>query len=190
MPLLPSGTHYCINSQPLDEFLRLASNSSGLHIPDLLLIQGPDDLRAHIRLLWLLPLGSDCAVNPPLNPLSQPTPEGLTLVDSGYRMNQLPGHLDESDRCAMALFWESPRCRAFLGQLIDKVQRLQNDLITTASAEDILLNQWLTPTPELEPPSPSPSPAEALRRRRNQEATHTLQAEEKAEQAASFIPQL
>jgi hypothetical protein len=108
------------------------------------------------------------------------------MLDSGHRMD----HLDEHDRQALTLFWQSPRCYAYLGQLMDKVRCLQNGLLTTASAEDILLNHWFARTPELESPNPSPSSAESDERHRNREATRALMAEEKAEQAASFIPQL
>ena len=187
MALLPSGTFYCINSQPLDELLHAVRNGSGLHIPDLLLIHDLEDLRRYIRFLWLLPLGADCAVNPRLNPLSEPMPDGLTMVDSGHRMDHLPAHLDEYDRHALTLFWQSPRCYAYLGQLMGKVRRLQNVLLNTASAEDILLNHWFARTPELESPSPGLSPAEADERHRNQEATRALMAEEKAEQTGSII---
>ena len=114
MALLPSGIHFCIDSRPLDDLLQKAGNGSGLHIPDVRMIHGTDDLRRYMRLMWLLPLGADCATSPMLNALSLPVPAHLTLVDSGYTVHRLPEHLDERDRQAFELFWQSPRCQAYL----------------------------------------------------------------------------
>ena len=187
MPVLPSGAHCCINSGPLSELLDAVSHGSGPHIPDLLLIHGPDDLRRHIRLLWLLPLGADCATNHPLSPFSEPVPDGLTLVDSGHRMDHLPEYLDDRDRQALALFWETPHCRNFVGQLMDQVRTLQNNLISSATPEDLLLNQWFPPAPKPAPPGSSTAASDP-QPQSHREQWSNLQAEEKAEQSSSISP--
>lgn len=147
MALLPSGIHFCINSQPLDDILRLVQAGNGLHIPDVRMIQGPNDLRRHMRLLWLLPLGADCVVDQPLHPFSAPVPQGLTIVDSGYTLNCLPAHLDERAREAVEQFWQSPRCRAFLDQLMEKVRMVQSIPLKHLESEDSFLSEWF-PVPQ------------------------------------------
>ena len=156
MTLLPSGLHCCIDCQPLDDLIEKVNNGSGLHIPDLLVIHETDDLRRHMRLQWLLPLGSDCAIDVPLHSLSEQVPAGLTWVDSGHCMNRLPDHLDERDRHALSLFWESPDCQSFLEQQMEKVRPVQRLLITFRTPEDFYLHEWF-PAPPPRPLGATPS---------------------------------
>lgn len=144
MASLPSGIHFCINTRPLDILLAQIDSGNGLHLPDLLMIHGPDDLRRHIRLLWLLPLGADCAVDAPMVSISAAVPEGLTMVDSGHRMDCPPDDLDDRDRRAMDLFWKSPRCQSFLGEQMERVRQLL-DLALSDSPEDQFLADWFRP---------------------------------------------
>jgi hypothetical protein len=162
MALLPSGTQFCIDSLPLDRLLHLVNNASGLHLPDLLTIQTPNDLRHHLRLLWLLPLGADCSQQSHFHSLSPPIQEGLTLIDSGYRLDQEPAHLDERDRHALSLFWESARCQAYAAELMAKVQNVQNSLRSSSSPEDHFLNLWFPQGPLQKPTRPEISPAESI----------------------------
>lgn len=152
MPILPSGLHFCIDSQPLDELLRKVAGGSGLHIPDVRMIHGSDDLRRYLRLMWLLPLGADCAAVPAPNPLSLPVPEGLTLVDSDHTFHRPPEQLDERDRQALELFWQSPRCQAYLEQQMEKVRPARRFSLDHLEPEDSFLNKWF-PVP---PPPPGP----------------------------------
>lgn len=154
MPILPSGKHFCIDSKPLDDLLQKAGNGSGLHIPDVRMIHGTDDLRRYMRLMWLLPLGADCATDPELNALSPPVPAGLTLVDSGYTFHRLPDHLDERDRQALALFWQSPRCQTYLQQQMEKVCPVRRILLEFLEPEDSFINKWFP----LPPPQPASGP--------------------------------
>jgi hypothetical protein len=154
MAILPSGIHFCINSKPLDDLLCKAGGGSGLHIPDVRMIHCTDDLRRHMRLMWLLPLGADCVTDPELNALSLPVPAGLTLTDSGYTFLRLPEHLDERDRKALTLFWQSPRCQTYLQQQMEKVQPVRRLLLDFLEPEDFFLNEWL--------PVPPPLPASGL----------------------------
>lgn len=142
MSHLPSGLHFCINSQPLDDLLRQVQAGRGLHLPDLRMIHGPEDLRRHMRLLWLLPVGADCAVDEPLHRFSKPVPPGLTLVDSGHTFHRLPEHLDKRDREAMEQFWNSPRCRAFLKEQMERVRFALNTASPHFDAEDRYLSEW------------------------------------------------
>lgn len=125
MAQLPSGTHFCIDCQPLDKLLHLASKGSEPHMAELLKVLEPSDLRQHLRLLWLLPLGADCPVIYDFHPLSPPSVEGLTVIDSGYRYDQAPPHFGEQDRHALNLFWESARCQSYAAELMNKVRDLQ-----------------------------------------------------------------
>lgn len=168
MALLPSGIHFCINSDPLDTLLQHIRDGHGLYLPDLLSLRGPDDLRRYMRLLWLLPLGADCAMDSPLHSLSAPAPAGHSLVDSGYRMDHLPAHLDERDRHALSLFWQSPRCRDFLSLQMGKISELRQRLLHSQSPEDQCLVEWFGIS--------SPARGSLL----------TLQAEEEAERTAPF----
>ncbi len=154
MALLPSGIHFCINSRPLDDLLHKAGSGSGLHIPDVRMIHGTDDLRRYMRLMWLLPVGADSATDPELNALSLPVPAGLTLVDSGYTFHRLPEHLDERDRQALALFWQSPRCQAYLEQQMEKVRPVRRILLEHLEPEDSFISQWFP----LPPPQPASGP--------------------------------
>jgi hypothetical protein len=125
MAQLPSGTQFCVDSLPLDRLLHQIKKGSAPHIADLILIQESTDLRPHLRLLWLLPLGADCPVISEFHPLSPPMAEGLTVIDSGYRFDQALAQLDEQDQHALNLFWESARCQAFIAELMVKVRDLQ-----------------------------------------------------------------
>ncbi|MFN0078559.1 MAG: hypothetical protein ACKVY0_19035 [Prosthecobacter sp.] len=185
MALLPSGIHYCINSKPLDELLHRAGNGSGLHIPDVRMIHGTDDLRRYMRLMWLLPLGADCATAPELNALSLPVPAHLTLVDSGYTFHRLPEHLDERDRQSLALFWQSPRCQAFLEQQMEKVRPVRRIALDHLEPEDSLISQWF-PVPPPPPRSGPPLTQAEMTAKRNASRAELEAAveEEMAEQAA------
>ena len=155
MAILPSGIHFCINSKPLDDLLHQAGSGSGLHIPDVRMIHGTDDLRRYMRLMWLLPVGADCATDPELNALSLSVPADLTLVDSGYTFHRLPEHLDEHDRQALALFWQSPRCQAYLEQQMEKVRPVRIIALDHLEPEDSLISQWF-PVPPSPPRSGPP----------------------------------
>ena len=166
MAILPSGIHFCINSKPLDDLLCKAGGGSGLHIPDVRMIHCTDELRRHMRLMWLLPLGADCVTDPELNNLSLPVPAGLTLVNSGYTCHRLPEHLDERDRHALAHFWQSPRCQAFLQQQMEKVRPVRRILLEFLEPEDFFLNKWfpaLPPLPASGPPLTEAEKAAKLR---------------------------
>jgi hypothetical protein len=155
MALLPSGIHFCIDCRPLDDLLRKAGNGSGLHIPDVRMIHRTDDLRRYMRLMWLLPLGADCASSPELNAISLPVPEHLTLVDSGYTVDRLPEHFDERDRQALALFWQSPSCQTYLEQQMEKVRPVRRILLEHLEPEDALISKWF-PLPPSQPASGPP----------------------------------
>ena len=150
MALLPSGIHFCINSRPLDELLHKAGSGSGLHIPDVRMIHGTNDLRRYMRLMWLLPVGADCATSPELNALSLPVPAHLTLVDSGYTVHRLPEHFDERDCQALALFWQSPRCQTYSEQQMEKVRPVRRILLDHLEPEDAFISKWFPlPPPHL-----------------------------------------
>lgn len=189
MALLPSGKHYCIDSKPLDDLLHKAGNGSGLHIPDVRMIHGPDDLRRYMRLMWLLPVGADCATSPVLNALSLPVPADLTLVDSGYTVHRLPEHLDERDRQALALFWQSPRCQAYLEQQMEKVRPVRRILLEFLEPEDSLIRQWF-PVPPPPPPSGRPLTQAEKAAKLNAARAELIAAveEEMAEEAAKSPP--
>jgi hypothetical protein len=142
MPRLPSGVHYCINTDPLADMLRLVQAGHGLFLPALLSIRTAEDLRPYLRLLWLLPLGADNAVDSPLHSLSEQVPAGLSLIDSGYKLDRLSDCLDEADRDAFSLFWESPRCREFLRLHLETIIHLQQSLLHSQCPEDRLLAEW------------------------------------------------
>jgi hypothetical protein len=160
MALLPSGKHFCIDSKQLDDLLHMAGNGSGLHIPDVRMIHGADDLRRYMRLMWLLPLGADCATDPRLNALSLPIPADLTIVDSGYTFHRLPEHLDESDIQALELFWQSPRCQAFLEQQMEKVRPVRRVLLEHLEPEDAFISNWFPIPPPQRAPGPPLTEAE------------------------------
>lgn len=174
MALLPSGKYFCIDSKPLDDLLHMAGSGSGLHIPDVRMIHGTDDLRRYMRILWLLPLGADCATDPQLNALSLSVPAGLTLVDSGTTFHQPPEHLDERDRQALALFWQSPRCQTYLQQQMDRVRPLQRVLLEFLEPEDSFLNAWFPLPPR--PPESGPPLTEAEKEARLKAARDELRA--------------
>jgi hypothetical protein len=140
MPILPSGRHCCINDAPLQELLD-SLGSSGLRIPDLLCIAQESDLKRHLRLMWLLPIGAD---TPPLtaNALSEPMFEGLTMVDCGHTLARLPADLDDRDFASLEAFWESPRCQQFLKQSMTSVREAQNKVILSGAPEDRMLYRW------------------------------------------------
>jgi hypothetical protein len=186
MAILPSGIHFCINSKPLDDLLHKAGSGSGLHIPDVRMIHGSDDLRRYMRLMWLLPLGADCATSPVLSALSLPVPADLTLVDSGYTFHRLPEHLDESDIQALALFWQSPRCQAFLEQQMEKVRPVRRILLEHLEPEDAFISSWFPIPPPQRAPGPPLTEAEieAMDRADEREVIAALE-EEMALQAAS-----
>ena len=189
MALLPSGIHVCIDSRPLDELLQKAGNGSGLHIPDVRMIHGTDDLRRYMRLMWLLPLGADCATSSMLNALSLPVPAHLTLVDSGYTVHRLPEHLDERDCQALELFWQSPRCQAYLEQQMKKVRPVRRIALDHLEPEDFLISQWFPvppPTPRSGPPLTQAETAAKL----NASRAELIAAvdDEMAEQAAKSPP--
>ncbi len=185
MALLPSGIQFCIDSKPLDDLLHQAGSGSGLHIPDVRMIHGTDDLRRYMRLMWLLPLGADCATPPVLNALSFPAPAHLTLVDSGYTVHRLPEHLDERDRQALALFWQSPRCQAYLEQQMEKVRPVRRILLEFLEPEDSLISQWF-PVPPPPPRSGPPLTQAEMKAKLNAARAELIAAveEEMAEQAA------
>jgi len=189
MALLPSGKHYCIDSKLLNELLHQAGSGSGLHIPDVRMIHGPDDLRRYMRLMWLLPLGADCATDPELNALSPSVPAGLTLVDSGYTFHRLPDHLDERDRQALALFWQSPRCQAYLEQQMEKVRPVRRIALDHLEPEDSLISQWF-PVPPPPPRSGPPLTQAEKVAKLNASRAELIAAvqEEMAEQAAKSPP--
>lgn len=170
MALLPSGIHICINASPLDDLILGAQGGCGQYLPDLLAIRSIEDVRQHTQLLWLLPLGADCAVNPVLHHLSGPTPEGLTWVDTGHRMDQLPAHLDEQDVQALEQFWQSPRCRDYLAPRMSKISEIHRHLLQGESSEDACLVEWFG----------IHSPV--------RDCLRALQAEDAAERDASFTP--
>ena len=186
MALLPSGIHFCIDSKPLDDLLHQAGNGSGLHIPDVRMLHGTDDLRRYMRLMWLLPVGADCATDPELNALSLPVPAHLTLVDSGYTFHRLPEHLDERDGQALALFWQSPRCQAFLEQQMEKVRPVRRIALDHLEPEDSLISQWFPvppPPPRSGPPLTQAEMAAKLDASRAE--LEAAVAEEMAEEAAT-----
>jgi len=186
MALLPSGIHFCINSKPLDDLLHKAGSGSGLHIPDVRMIHGTDDLRRYMRLMWLLPVGADCATSPVLNALSLPVPAHLTLVDSGYTVHRLPEHLDERDRQALALFWQSPRCQAYLEQQMEKVRPVRRIALDHLEPEDFLISQWFPVPPP--PPRSGPPLTQAEKTAKLNASRAELEAavaEEMAEEAAT-----
>lgn len=189
MAILPSGIHFCINSKALDDLLHKAGSGSGLHIPDVRMIHGSDDLRRYMRLMWLLPLGADCATSPVLSALSLPVPADLTLVDSGYTFHRLPEHLDESDIQALALFWQSPRCQAFLEQQMEKVRPVRRILLEHLEPEDSLISQWF-PVPPPPPRSGPPLTQAEKIAKLNASRAELIAAvrEEMAEQAAKSPP--
>lgn len=186
MALLPSGIHVCIDSRPLDELLQKAGKGSGLHIPDVRMIHGTDDLRRYMRLMWLLPLGADCATSPMLNALSLPVPAHLTLVDSGYTVHRLPEHLDERDRQAFELFWQSPRCQAYLEQQMKKVRPVRRIALDHLEPEDSLISQWF-PVPPPPPRSVPPLTQAETAAKLNASRAELIAAveEEMAEEAAT-----
>ncbi|MCX6852050.1 MAG: hypothetical protein NTY98_24425 [Verrucomicrobia bacterium] len=94
------------------------------------------------------------ATDPELNALSLPVPAGLTLVDSGYTFHRLPEHLDERDRQALALFWQNPRCQAYLEQQMEKVRPVRRILLDHLEPEDSFISQWFP----LPPPQPASGP--------------------------------
>lgn len=143
MPKLPSGLHACIQYGPIDDLIEKVLNGSGLHLPDLMLIHGIEDLRRHVRLMWLLPVGADCAPNFHAASDSDPVPEGLMLVDYGDRMNRLPDRLGEGDRQALEAFWSSPRIQGPLHQKLEQIRQVLSSISPTP--EDELLNRWFTP---------------------------------------------
>lgn len=145
MAILPSGTHFCIDSRPLDELIAEVVDGHGLRLPDLMLIHQLDDLRRYMRLMWLLPLGADCAVQRDFNALSIPVPDGLSRVDSGFCMHDLPVHLDGADLQALEAFWSSARSRAFLAEQMEKVHRVLNGDTISSMPEYPLLRNWFMP---------------------------------------------
>ena len=146
MAVLPSGTHFFIDSRPLDELIKKVVAGHGLHLPDLMLIHERDDLRRFMRLLWLLPLGADCAEHRDFNALSAPVPDGLSKVDSGFSMHDLPTHLDSLDRQALEAFWDNSRCRAFLAEQRKKIHRVLNSDMISSMPEYPLLSLWFMPS--------------------------------------------
>ena len=110
-----------------------------------MLIHQPDDLRRYMRLLWLLPLGADCTEHRKFNALSAPVPDGLTKVDSGFRMHDLPVHLDGRDRHALETFWNSSRCQAFLAEQQEKIHRVLSSDMISSMPEYPLLSRWFMP---------------------------------------------
>lgn len=155
MPTLPSGIHIAINSSPLANLLREVERGNGLFIPDVLLIHRPDDLRRYIGLVWLLPIGADCAVDQPFHRLTPPLPTGLTQVQSEYTMLRLPEYFDERDRDAIEQFWQSPRCRAFMDEEMEKVRAVQRKVFTSPDPENSYLSEWFSaPCPPCSTPPP------------------------------------
>lgn len=144
MPILPSGLHIAINSTPLANLLLKVEHGNGMFIPDVLSIQDPDDLRRHMSLIWLLPIGADCAVDEPFHRLTPPMPAGLTQVQSEYTMRRLPEYFDERDREAIEQFWQSPRCRAFLGEEMAKVRVMQRKALASPESEISYLREWFS----------------------------------------------
>ena len=189
MALLPSGIHFCINSRPLDDLLHKAGSGSGLHIPDVRMIHGKNDLRRYMRLMWLLPVGADCVTDPELNALSLPVPAGLTLVDSGYTFHRLPEHFDERDRQALALFWQSPRCQTYLEQQMEKVRPVRRVLLKFLEPEDDFLNEWFPLPPPQRASGPPLTEAEKAAKIHAANAAFIAALEEEmAEQAACSPP--
>lgn len=141
MPILPSGRHYCILHAPLQELLD-SLDRSGLRLPDLLCIAQESDLRRHLRLMWLLPIGADTRPQATYHALSEPMPDGLTMVDTGHTLDRLPADLDAADLAAIEMFWQSQRCQEFLRQCMTRVRDAQNKTTLTGAPEDRILYQW------------------------------------------------
>lgn len=126
---------------PLKELLRGLS-FNGLSIPELIAIDSIAALRPYLRFMWLLPIGADACPKSAYHRLSPPMPEGLTMVDSGYTFASLPEDLDECDRAALEVFWQSERCLQFLHDLYECVQKERQKIILSEASEDQLLARW------------------------------------------------
>ena len=143
MPKLPSGLYACIQFEPIYDLIEKVLNGISLHLPDLMLIHEVEDLRRHVRLLWLLPVGADCAPNFHAASDSNPVPEGFMVVDYGDRMHQVPDRLDKNDEQALEAFWGSPLIQDSLQQQLDKISEVLSSI--SPVPEDEFLNSWFMP---------------------------------------------
>lgn len=123
MPCLPSGAHCCIDDLPLRELLHRAR--FGLQLVDVLRINDEEDLRPWLRFLWLRPVGADRPCHAKFDHRSLTPPDGLTVVDSGYRLDKLPPQLTVADRKAFDEFWRSPRCQSWLAECLEDAQSIR-----------------------------------------------------------------
>jgi hypothetical protein len=141
MPRLPSGRYFCIQDHPLRDLLRSLS-MNGLGLPELLGISQVSDLKPHLRLMWLMPIGADSRPFTDMHPLYQSIPDGLTLIDSGHTFADLPEELDETDRAALEDFWESLPCKQFVRSCLDDVTNAQKRITDSDQPEDRVLVKW------------------------------------------------
>ena len=147
MPRLPSGRHYALDAQSLQELLH--ATHRGQRLTELLRIRHPKHLYPYVDVItfgYRLD-GND----PPLSPYSAPLPPGLAPRPTEYTLATLPvGRRDRywtdwsnSDDDAWREFVASPRVCAYLDALLAEVEAQREHLRRHGSPLDQQqLAQW------------------------------------------------
>ena len=147
MPRLPSGRHYALDAQSLQELLHATHRSQRL--TELLRIRHPKHLYPYVDVITF---GDTLDGNdPPLSPYSAPLPPGLAPRPTEYTLATLPvGRRDRywsdwsnSDDDAWREFVASPRVCAYLDALLAEVEAQREHLRRHGSPLDQQqLAQW------------------------------------------------
>lgn len=150
MPALPSGLRFISDLLPIWKLvekvrMELRSGATLLFVPELLMIQKPDDLRRYVRILWIVPEVADMRTPPELARHLTKLPTGWCVVDSGYTFDHLPGHLGTQDRNMLERLWSLPGHRRCQQKLMSVVQWYRNYMARSTSDDFSLIASWFSP---------------------------------------------
>lgn len=141
MPQLPSGRHVALDPSPLQDLVSSAYSKISTH--ELMEIESTNQLFSYINILYFLPKDNNSKLS--LATFSMGLPEGLAPYYSGFNLVTIKNEMNnwvEKDKKAFISFLNETRTNLFLENILQTIQKYQNELMEHPHSLQGMLAQW------------------------------------------------